>query len=235
MKLHLGALPDDFEPDESWRTIVEPSPLWLQVVAAPIALLSGAIFFFTWRSVIDMDTPHIPAGWELAWQWAIIGSFPLLIFVHEVIHAVCYPGYGLGKETLIGCWPSRMLFYAYYNGPMSRDRFLTVFAMPFLVISVLPLALASLISLPEILSSVLAWFSIWNAIFACGDMIGFALILFQVDRRALVRNKSWRSYWKPLSVTPMTTDLSDQASDQVTLNVHDGDLNTIERRINSST
>ncbi len=91
-----------------------------------------------------------------------------------------------------------MLFYAYYNGPMSRDRFLLVFAMPFLVISVLPLLIAAVLALPEIVTSILAWFSIWNAIFACGDILGFVLILFQVPRRSLIRNKSWRSFWTDL-------------------------------------
>jgi hypothetical protein len=32
--------------------------------------------------------------------------------------------------------------------------------------------------------------------FACGDFVGFALILFQVPRAATVRNQGWRTYWK---------------------------------------
>ncbi len=198
MKLHLGALPEEFEPDESWRGIVEPSPILLQFLAAPIAIATGAVFLWLWHHVLELESPHIPTGWELTAQLAMFASFPALIVVHELLHAVCYPQFGWNAQTLIGCWPSRMLFYAYYNGAMPRNRFLLVFAMPFLVLSVLPLLIAFTVALPEIISSVLAWFSIWNAIFACGDILGFALIVAQVPGAALVRNRGWRSYWKPL-------------------------------------
>ena len=195
MKFHLGSLPDDFDPDESWHSIVEPNPLLMQLVALPIALASGGLFFYLWRLILNFESMQVPAGWEIATQVGILVSFPLLILVHEYLHAITYPGYGLGNETLIGCWPSRMLFYAYYNGPMSRERFLLVFAMPFLVISVIPLLIAAALPLPEMVKPILAWFSIWNALFACGDILGFVLILVQVPRKALVRNKSWRSFW----------------------------------------
>lgn len=197
MKFHLGALPDDFEPDETWHPIIEPSPLLLQFVATPVALASGGLFFFLWQQVIDFEYPHIPAGWEFLWQLAIIASFPVLILVHELLHAAVFPKFGFGNQSLIGCWPSRMLFYAYHNGPLSRDRFLLVFAMPFLVISVVTLLIGACVPMPETVGSILAWFSIWNAFFACGDIVGFALILVQVPREAIVRNKSWRSFWKP--------------------------------------
>ena len=195
MKFHLGSLPDDFDPDETWHSIVEPNPLLMQFVALPIALVTAGLFFYLWNLISSFESLHVPAGWEIATQVGIIVSFPLLILIHECLHAICYPGYGLGQETLIGCWPSRMLFYAYYNGPMSRDRFLLVFAMPFLVISVVPLLVAAILPLPEVATRILAWFSIWNSLFACGDILGFFLILAQVPRGAIVRNKSWRSYW----------------------------------------
>lgn len=197
MKFHVGSLPDNFEPDESWRSIVEPSPLLLQVVATPVAVAGGFLFFFLWHQLVDLEYPHIPAGYEVAWQVAILASFPLLIIVHELLHALTYPRCGLGKQTVIGCWPTRMMFYASYDGPLVRNHFLLVFATPFLVISVLTLFIAALVPLPEMVACIMAWFSIWNAIFSCGDIIGFALILMQVPRRSLIRNKSWRSYWTP--------------------------------------
>jgi hypothetical protein len=66
-------------------------------------------------------------------------SFPALILVHELLHAVVHPGYGFTDATVIGAWPSKLLFYAHYCGPLSRERFLLVFAMPTLVITGLPL------------------------------------------------------------------------------------------------
>lgn len=208
MRFHLGALPDNFEPDEHWRPIVEPAPWMFQVLATPISLASGALFFYLWHRFLEFEKPHIPSGWETAWLVAMVISFPVLIMVHELIHAVFYPGYGLSKATLIGCWPSRMLFYAYHDGAVTRNRFLLVFVTPFLLISVLPLLIAAWIRLPEMVTSILAWFSIWNALFACGDVLGFLLILCQVPRRALVRNKSWRTFWQPTESTELKHEVT---------------------------
>ncbi|MFO0898325.1 MAG: DUF3267 domain-containing protein [Pirellulales bacterium] len=127
-------------------------------------------------------------------------------------HGSFVPGLGRGPRTApcrgasrlgnFACdrhraWPSRLLFYAHYCGPLSRDRFLAVLVMPLLVITGLPLLLAALGWLPAWSTPVLASFSIWNALFACGDMVGLLLILAQIPRRAIVQNQGWRTYWKP--------------------------------------
>ncbi|WP_035612345.1 DUF3267 domain-containing protein [Haloferula sp. BvORR071] len=197
MRLHHGAIPEDFEPDESWRSIREPGPFGLQLMALPVGILCAALTLFAWAQLGAAPGMHF-RGVGL---WGEIGlvmlSFPILIVVHELLHAAVHPGWGSAPESVIGVWPSRMIFYAHYAGALARNRFLTVFAMPFLVITVLPLALAASGILPSGMRPAAAWFSAWNAFFACGDCVGFALILLQVPREALVRNKGWRSYWKP--------------------------------------
>jgi len=69
--------------------------------------------------------------------------------------------------------------------------------MPFIIISVLPLMVAGCGALSPALTFWAAWFSTWNAFFACGDVFGIALILFQVPRAATVQIQSWRTYWRP--------------------------------------
>ncbi len=209
MKFRLGEPPETFEPDSNWRPIAEPSPLMLQVYCTPIAILSGGTIYWIWHHLLELEAPHIPRGWNTVWQIAIVASFPLLILVHELLHAVTYPHYGCDQATSIGCWPSRLLFYAHYDGELTRNRFLLVFANPFLIITLLPIFFEVLFPLPEIVASILAWFSIWNALFACGDLLGFAFILSQVPARALVRNKGWRSYWKAIPDKKLGTENED--------------------------
>lgn len=197
MKFRLGAIPGDFSPDEAWRPIREPSPLWLQVMAVPIGIGAFIAVVACW---LWIEAPASVSFSTAESHWLTLGmalSFPVLVVVHELLHAVVHPGWGTSPATVIGAWPSRLLFYAHYCGPLSRDRFLAVFAMPLLVITGLPLLLAALDWLPAWSTPVLAWFSIWNALFACGDMVGFLLILAQIPRRAIVQNQGWRTYWKP--------------------------------------
>jgi Putative zincin peptidase len=195
MKLHNGPPPDDVELDDSWRGIHEPSPIILQVYAAPIAVLFGVVFYSLWHSLVPM---RVFSPQSSLLQFGMLMSFPLLIAVHELLHAAVFPGGLFGDKSVIGVWVSKLMFYAHYCGPLSRDRFLLVFAMPFLVISVFPLTIALTGVMPPSIATVAAWFSIWNALFACGDAVGFFLILVQVPRNAVVQNKGWLSFWKPM-------------------------------------
>jgi hypothetical protein len=197
MRFHLGPVPDEFTPDSSWRPIREPGPVVMQFFALPLGLGMAALIVYCWHRVGAPASVHFEgrhAGLLLA---AVVLSFPALIVVHELLHALVHPGGGLAPTTIIGAWPKRLLFYAHYSGPLTRNRFLLVFAMPFLILTVLPLALAAGVELPAGWLMWAAWFSTWNALFACGDYIGLALILFQIPRDAIVQNQGWRTYWKP--------------------------------------
>lgn len=76
---------------------------------------------------------------------------------------------------------------------MSRDRFLLVFIMPYIVLGALPTILIAII--PELMQS-LFWFSLIGSVLASGDFVGAGLILFQIPRSGIVRNKGWKTYWK---------------------------------------
>ena len=197
VKFHWGAIPeDDFDPDETWRAIREPDPIRMQLIATPIGIGLLAIFLFLWPQATELRPISIAKEGRILFVIATIFSIPLLIIVHELLHAAAHPRYGLSPESIIGVWPQRLLFYAHFCGELSRNRFLVVFAMPFVAISVFPLVLAWLGLLSPLVSSIFAWFSIWNALFACGDALGFFLILWQVPAHSIVRNKGWRTYWK---------------------------------------
>lgn len=38
--------------------------------------------------------------------------------------------------------------------------------------------------------------SLFGSVSACGDLVGAALIFFQIPHSAIVRNKGWKTYWK---------------------------------------
>lgn len=202
MRFHFGAIPNEFTPDDSWRPIREPGPLMMQLIALPIGVGVALAIGFCWLSIGGPMSVGFASGQADMFLTALVLSFPLLIVVHEFLHAVVHPRCGRSRATIIGAWPARLLFYAHYSGPMSRERFLAVFAMPFLVITILPLIVAALWALSPPLLFWATWFSIWNAFFACGDILGFVLILFQVPSRASVQNQSWNTYWQSANSGP---------------------------------
>jgi hypothetical protein len=127
----------------------------------------------------------------------ILGSIP----VHELVHALTHPHFGLSSESILGFWLSRGLFYAHYDGEMSRNRFLAILAMPFLILSLLPVAIIAFIgsSAPMSMPSYLGIVALTNSMFASGDAVGFALILSQIPSAAVVRNMGWKSFWKRIA------------------------------------
>jgi Putative zincin peptidase len=197
MRFHLGSIPDEFTPDGSWRPIREPGPAVMQLFAVPIGVGMAALVMYSWHRIGVSISLHVESSNAAFFRGCLLLSVPALIVVHELLHAVVHPDCGRSPSTIIGAWPSRLLFYAHYSGPLSRNRFVAVLAMPFVVITVLPLAVAATGLLPTGVTMAAAWFSTCNALFACGDYFGIGLILAQVPRSAIVQNKSWRTYWKP--------------------------------------
>lgn len=158
----------------------------IQLIALPIAIVIVGL-------LIGLLVLVWPPGSASGSIWLLLAMAILLIPVHEILHAVCFPGGLQSPQTMIGIWPSRILFYAHYDGIMSRTRFLVTFAMPFLVLSLLPILIVGLWRWPSL---ELAALSIVNGAAASGDIIGLVLVGLQVPASARVRNRGWRTYWQ---------------------------------------
>jgi hypothetical protein len=196
MRLHYGPVPEtaDFHPSEDgWHSILEPGPVLIQFLALPVAFLCVGVLV----TVMVAARPGLPLFMNL--NWTILVLMLLLFPVHELLHVVGFPRLGFTPESVIGVWPSRLLFYAFHSGPLAKNTYLWVFAIPFLVISVLPVAIVALVRpLPfsQPAMSNLAFIAVVNAAASAGDVIGFFLVLLQVPRGAKVRNQGWRTFWK---------------------------------------
>lgn len=204
MRLHYGAIPhsDDFHPEtEGWNALREPSPLMFQVWTFPVAVLNLAVLALLWMLCPFLTTGN-PGAFATG-AWIVLITF---IPVHELLHAIVTPEWGCSNKTLIGVWPQRLLFYAHYHGQMPRNRFLWVFATPFIVLSLLPIPLAMVLSWATgdgTYPMVLRVLSFINGLAACGDVLAMGMILKQIPADAIVRNQGWNTYWKlPENQTP---------------------------------
>jgi hypothetical protein len=202
MKLHYGAIPEDpsFQPAaQGWSSIKEPGPALLQVVVLPIALATAALLVACLFWILPRGV-YMSGGATIQISiWLPFAVLLLMIPVHELLHALCTPQWGMSEKTLIGIWPQKLLFYAYYAGTLSRNRFLLIQLTPFLVLSLLPLLIiaASRSSALDIgLFSFLVVLSVLNGVASSGDLLGAGLILFQIPGKADIRNLGWRTFWK---------------------------------------
>jgi hypothetical protein len=159
----------------------------MQLFAFPLGVaacvvVAAAWFFLTPIPELKFDSPGF-----------LLGAFLIIIPIHELIHAMVHPGSGGTADSILGFWPSRLLFYAHYMGELTRTRFIAILLMPLLIISFLPLVICAITGYT---SALLVFSSVINAFFACGDIFAIGLLLFQIPARARVRNQGWRTYWR---------------------------------------
>ena len=201
MRFHFGPPPPnpEFQPEmNGWTPLREPKPLMLNIMAIPLSILAMVALAVAWNReptmAINFDASIFGRLAPLVYVATILFiGFPGLILVHELIHALGYPQFGFSRQSLLGVWPSRLVFYAGYLGRLSRNRWLVVYLLPFLVLSVLPLLVCRPFHFDAPLLQVV---SVVNGLFSGGDLVLVLLIFFQVPRAATMQNQGWSTWWK---------------------------------------
>ncbi|AQA19061.1 hypothetical protein BST95_13245 [Halioglobus japonicus] len=117
-----------------------------------------------------------------------------LVPIHELLHAAIYP-LGNRREILFGYWPEMFVFYASYQGRLSRNRWLLVYVFPFVVLSFVPLLIVLFFSVPPWL----AVSSIINAGASVGDLVAVAMILRQVPSQSVIVQNGWDTFWQRMT------------------------------------
>ncbi|MEJ2600852.1 MAG: DUF3267 domain-containing protein [Anaerolineales bacterium] len=175
----------------------------MNILAIPISiLLMGATIYaisLAWeggllaiiREILEQSGPN-PFLVSLI---VVVISIP----IHELVHLFVHPQFGRSNKSIIGLWLSRGIFYAHYEGVVSRNRFLSILAAPYLVLAWLPVIILALIdiSVPIAYVEILVQAALINSALPAGDVLGFFLMVSQVPSSACVKNKGWKSYWKP--------------------------------------
>ena len=190
MRFHLGAIPSspDFVPDASWKSLREPSPWPEKFIGPPIGVVAAAIVAVFWFLL----TPLRDVTPAMSWQSYLL-SFPCIVVVHELIHALVHPMSGRSARSILGFWPAGGFFYANYDGELSRNRYLAILFTPLLIISIVPLIVSAVI---QASSGWVAFVSIFHAFLAGADLLPAGLVLFQIPATGVIRQKSWRTYWR---------------------------------------
>jgi hypothetical protein len=124
---------------------------------------------------------------------AFLVSFAGIVVVHELIHAAVHPRSGRSTHSIMGFWPSGGMIYAHYDGEMTRNRFVAILLMPLVVISLVPLLVAAVAQVP---CGWAAFISAFNTFLSCADLLLAGLVLFQIPATAIVRQRSWKTYWR---------------------------------------
>jgi len=189
--------------EQDWQIIRSPSlrlSYWLAALAG-LLLLSGLCVGLSLWSLMVSDRTGMATTGDSATPWrAMLVVLVVFIPLHELLHLLGQPEWGRSSQSVVVVWPTRLRFGVYYEGCMSRRRWLGMRLTPLTVLSVLPaglLALSQMWPLGAELEIGLQVLMVVNALGSGGDVVAALLVVAQVPPSGRLCFREGRAYWQP--------------------------------------
>jgi hypothetical protein len=136
---------------------------------------------------------------------AVLAALVVYIPLHELLHLLGQPEWGRSSRSVVVVWPARLRFGVYYEGCMSRRRWIGMRLIPLVVLSVLPAGLLALLEVQTLsieLEIGLQVLMLVNALGSGGDVIAVLLVLRQVPPSSQLCFQAGRAYWRTACNVP---------------------------------
>lgn len=130
------------------------------------------------------------------WTAALI--LVTILPLHELVHALFTPAWGLSDRTVIGFQRGKglLLPYMYFDGSQPLWRMLLTGLAPLLLLSVLPAVVLRFAPLTDAARADLGFLSFFNASMSGGDLVVFFWLVTRLPLRAAVKGNGWSLLWK---------------------------------------
>lgn len=205
MRLHFGDVPAAAEANTEiagWHRIRSPGARLGYLLAGlaglvfPLLLILGLSIFSL--LVQPVESAAVPADAGTPWT-AVVLALLLFIPLHELAHALWHPGQGSSPRTVLVLWPTKLRFGVYYEGCMTRGRWLAMRLAPLLLLSVLPAVLLALSNWLPVAYALQVFFEVLllvNGIGSGGDIVAAIWVLRQVPAGAEICFADGKAYWR---------------------------------------
>lgn len=183
---------------DGWKKIKEPHNLMISVLLSLpfLFVLGGMTLIFAYLlepklfSFITSESLRISIRMDIRMLLFLISIF-VYMFFHELIHAVFIPNFTKSNKTYWGV--NCLCGFVFTTEPILKSRFLIITVMPFFLLSLVSLGLFYI-------SGFLNWYTIGlafiNAIGSCVDFLNLFLITFQVKSGKTIINNGFETYYK---------------------------------------
>lgn len=171
---------------EKWGSVVvfESDRL---VLSLGIGLILALIFGFI---LLTSNPASLPLGTP---SWLEIFIFiSILTIGHELLHLLGFPRLGLDSNSVAGIWWECGSPYVQHVLPMQRNRFILACAIPFTVLTLIPLILV-LNNFGSV--EYLSWISVLNCIGAGSDLFIILKLFLSVPNNAWVLENGQSIQW----------------------------------------
>ncbi len=204
MRLHFGDLSktERVPPEtQGWQAIHSPQARqgYRLAVLASFALFVGLWVVLALISSLVGEKGLAMAGDSTMTGWVTLVVLVTFIPLHELMHLLGQPECGRSDRSLLVIWPAKLRLGVYYEGCMSRRRWLGMRLAPLLALSVLPAGLLILSQVQPFnveLEIGLQALMVINAVGSGGDLLAVWLVLKQVPPSAQICFREGQAYWR---------------------------------------
>jgi hypothetical protein len=169
MRIHFGSVPEtQMQPQDGWQPLPDLGAKRLQ----NFGLLASCIG-------IVLVGLLLRGGFRPNSTWAALLILVFTVPLHEMIHALATPKWGMSDQTVFGLQRSKgLLFpYMYYDGSLPLRHMLFIGIAPLLLLTVLPILLILFAPLPPAARADLGFLAFFNTGISGGDLVNFLWIL----------------------------------------------------------
>jgi Putative zincin peptidase len=210
MRLQIGDVPTAREPSpevDGFVRIAGPSSRLAHLSAAlvGIAMLTVLLALIIGAALLTPDPFGDPFADEPAPSAVIAATLVLAVPAHELLHALFYPDGGWSPATSLVIWPRKLRFGVYYEGQMTRRRWLVMRLAPAVFLSIAPTFLMMAvrgIARNFAVETSLAILILINALGSGGDVLATAWVLHNIPGGATLSFRGGKAYWRPRQGAP---------------------------------
>ena len=203
MRIQIGeptAIGDAPLQERGWRRVEGPKSrsAYLGAALIGVALTSMLLALIIAASILSPAENFNSPDADEATLWAvIILTIPISIAAHELIHIALHPDHGISSASILVIWPRRLRFGAYYEGSMTRRRWLTMRLAPLAILTFLPAAIMMAAPTPRSITveTSLALLLLVNALGSGGDILAAIWVLLHLPLQATLRFHQGKAYW----------------------------------------
>ena len=143
-------------------------------------------------------------GFLLSWAihpgsiWTTVIILVTILPLHELVHALTTPSWGLSDRTIIGFQRGKglMLPYMYFDGIQPLWWMLLTGLAPIVLLTVLPVIFIQLSPLSSAFRTDLGFLAFFNAAISGGDLVIFFWLITHLPLQAMVKGNGWGLLWK---------------------------------------
>jgi hypothetical protein len=185
-----------------WIELREPQNLVSSVLAVmPLMILSTLFSFIILNlfSPFSLEEFGINSSQDIEITISFLdlvyflGLSIIIVLFHEIIHLAFVPDFLTSDKAFLGI--TYFGGFAYFEDVLSKSRFILILLAPFIAISIM---LPGILGALNLLSPLVKFVILSNAMGSGVDILGLTLILIQVPAGAYLTCNGMKTYWKKI-------------------------------------